>query len=125
MALPRDAMGWSAVCDCGMSWSYSLAYFTILILALCPVICADGIGVDDIPWDYFISDSHMHVSTNCDNLSQRVVFSGSSVGVNSWFSNIRVDHRLYQLIAFKLSRQSMCVFIYFSTSVYNNEVIVC
>ena len=25
VALPRDAMGLSAVCDCGISWSYSLA----------------------------------------------------------------------------------------------------
>ena len=24
MALPRGAMGWSAVCDCGISLSYSL-----------------------------------------------------------------------------------------------------
>ena len=63
-----------------------------------------------------LSDSHMHVSTNCDNLSQREVFSGSSVGVNYCFWNIRVNHMLYQLIAFK---QSMCVFIYFSTSVYS------
>ena len=26
VALPRDAMGWSAVCDCGISWSYSLTF---------------------------------------------------------------------------------------------------
>ena len=24
VALPHGAMGWSAVCDCGVSWSYSL-----------------------------------------------------------------------------------------------------
>ena len=27
MALPRDAMGLSAVCDCGISFSYSLIFF--------------------------------------------------------------------------------------------------
>ena len=26
MALSHDAVGWSAVCDCGISWSYSLFY---------------------------------------------------------------------------------------------------
>ena len=31
MALPRGAMGLSAVCDCGISWSYSL---TILVKSL-------------------------------------------------------------------------------------------
>ena len=25
MSLPRDAMGWAATCDCGISWSYSFA----------------------------------------------------------------------------------------------------
>ena len=24
VALPHGAVGWSAVCDCGISWSYSL-----------------------------------------------------------------------------------------------------
>ena len=28
--LPPGAMGWSAVCDCGIIWSYSLAFFLIL-----------------------------------------------------------------------------------------------
>ena len=28
VALPRGAMGLSAVCDCGISWSYSLTIFT-------------------------------------------------------------------------------------------------
>ena len=27
VALPRGAMGLSAVCDCGISWSYSLTIF--------------------------------------------------------------------------------------------------
>ena len=27
VALPRGAMGVSAVCDCGISWSYSRAFF--------------------------------------------------------------------------------------------------
>ena len=27
VALPRDAMGLSAVCVCGISWSYSLTIF--------------------------------------------------------------------------------------------------
>ena len=26
VALSQGAMGWSAVCDCGTSWSYSLAF---------------------------------------------------------------------------------------------------
>ena len=30
VALPHGAMGWSAVCDCGISLSYSLAFFLIL-----------------------------------------------------------------------------------------------
>ena len=25
--LPRGAMGWSVVCDCGISWSYSLTSY--------------------------------------------------------------------------------------------------
>ena len=29
VALPRGTVGWSAVCDCGISLSYSLAYFLI------------------------------------------------------------------------------------------------
>ena len=29
MALPRGAMGLSAVCDCGISWSYSLTFFVL------------------------------------------------------------------------------------------------
>ena len=27
VALPQDAIGLSAVCDCGISWSYSLTIF--------------------------------------------------------------------------------------------------
>ena len=27
MALPHVAVGWSAVCDCGISWSYSLIFY--------------------------------------------------------------------------------------------------
>ena len=27
VSLPHDAVCWSAVCDCGFSWSYSLAFF--------------------------------------------------------------------------------------------------
>ena len=30
VALPRGAMGLSAVCDCGISWSYSLTIFNIV-----------------------------------------------------------------------------------------------
>ena len=30
LALPRGAMGLSAVCDCGISWSYSLTIFGIV-----------------------------------------------------------------------------------------------
>ena len=26
VALPHGAVGWSAVCDCGISWSYSLTF---------------------------------------------------------------------------------------------------
>ena len=26
VALPRDSMGWSVVCDSGISWSYSLTF---------------------------------------------------------------------------------------------------
>ena len=26
LALPRDAVGWSVVCDCGIAWSYSLTF---------------------------------------------------------------------------------------------------
>ena len=26
VSLPHNAMGWSAVCDCGFSWSYSLTF---------------------------------------------------------------------------------------------------
>ena len=30
MPLPRGAMGWSVICDCGISWSYSLILYCIL-----------------------------------------------------------------------------------------------
>ena len=29
VARPRGAMGWSAVCDCGITWSCSLAFWTL------------------------------------------------------------------------------------------------
>ena len=29
VSLPRGAMGWSAVCDCGISWSYSLFVYLL------------------------------------------------------------------------------------------------
>ena len=29
VALPRGSVGWSAVCDCGISWSYSLTFYTV------------------------------------------------------------------------------------------------
>ena len=32
VALPLTAMSWSAVCDCGISWSYSLFYRKMAIL---------------------------------------------------------------------------------------------
>ena len=39
-ALPRGATGLSAVCDCGISWSYSLTiYFSISFLPLCTWAC--------------------------------------------------------------------------------------
>ena len=28
-ALPHVVVGWSAVCDCGISWSYSLIFWVI------------------------------------------------------------------------------------------------
>ena len=30
VALPHGAMGWSTVCYCSISWSYSLAFFSFL-----------------------------------------------------------------------------------------------
>ena len=27
LSLPYDVVGWSALCDCGFSWSYSLTFF--------------------------------------------------------------------------------------------------
>ena len=32
LTLPRGVMGWSEVCDCGISWSYSLTFFCIIEL---------------------------------------------------------------------------------------------
>ena len=34
MALPHSAVGWSALCDCGILWSYSLTFFLIIISEL-------------------------------------------------------------------------------------------
>ena len=34
MALPQSAMGWSAVCDCGISRSYSLVFYSQIELKL-------------------------------------------------------------------------------------------
>ena len=28
VSFPRGALGWSAVCDCGISWSYSLTFLS-------------------------------------------------------------------------------------------------
>ena len=30
VALPQGAVGWSAVCDCGNSWSYSLTFCRVM-----------------------------------------------------------------------------------------------
>ena len=30
VALPHGAVGWSAVCDCGIFWSYAFFYYSIL-----------------------------------------------------------------------------------------------
>ena len=30
---PQGAVGWSAVCDCGISWSYSLTFFHVSLLS--------------------------------------------------------------------------------------------
>ena len=30
LALPLGAVGWSTVCDCGISWSYSLSFFILI-----------------------------------------------------------------------------------------------
>ena len=35
MAFPRGVMGLSAVCDCGISFSYSLAVFNSSLLSIC------------------------------------------------------------------------------------------
>ena len=32
MTLPHYAVGWSAVCDCGISWSYSLTFLILTML---------------------------------------------------------------------------------------------
>ena len=48
MALPRGAMGLSAVCECGISCSYSLTILGILVkmfknvTKVIPSICNDG-----------------------------------------------------------------------------------
>ena len=34
MALPHGAVGWYAVCDCGISWSYSLAFKPVVRIDL-------------------------------------------------------------------------------------------
>ena len=34
MSLPRGAMDWSMVCDCGISWSYSFVFFLFVFLLL-------------------------------------------------------------------------------------------
>ena len=31
VALSHGAMGWSAICDCGISWSNSVAFLTLMI----------------------------------------------------------------------------------------------
>ena len=36
MALPHDAVAWSAVCDCGMSWPYSLLKEQITLKVMYP-----------------------------------------------------------------------------------------
>ena len=32
MSRPRGAMNWSAVCDCGISWSYSLTTLVLIYI---------------------------------------------------------------------------------------------
>ena len=36
VVLPHGAMGWSVVCDCGISWSYSLRFVSFLVSQLSP-----------------------------------------------------------------------------------------
>ena len=36
---PLSAVGWSVVCECGISWSYSLLYFKLLCSRLQPSQC--------------------------------------------------------------------------------------
>ena len=35
--LPRGAMSWYVVCDCGISWSFSLVFFLLMRLLLRPI----------------------------------------------------------------------------------------
>ena len=41
MSLPHAAVGWSAVCDCGISWSYSLVF--------CPMIAQQDGHIMSVP----------------------------------------------------------------------------
>ena len=59
MTLPRGAMGWSEVCDCGIIWSYSFTFFSILgpLLVLISIndfslIIEDSIRTVDLYADY-------------------------------------------------------------------------
>ena len=45
VALPRGAMGLSAVCDCGISWSYSLTFFNILPVTMPLAVAFDQVIV--------------------------------------------------------------------------------
>ena len=38
VALPPDGVGWSAVCDCGISFSYSLTFWLIFSLTKAVII---------------------------------------------------------------------------------------
>ena len=58
---PRGATGWSVVCDCGISWSYSLTFVPsaiivmpiIIIHSTCPYhYLAISILVLDYEWAY-------------------------------------------------------------------------
>ena len=56
VAPPRDAVGWSAVCDCGISWSYSLTFCCMLITNAHISLCTCAPAQADLRLYYLLSE---------------------------------------------------------------------
>ena len=71
MSLRRGAMGWSALCDCGISWSHSITFFEtvpFLLFNCCHFIVQNGFTTLTVLIDISKRLSLLHVFEKVKNL---------------------------------------------------------